>query len=388
LKKYTKLFSWYIINLLLTLVLVFIFEHFYGIPTRTKKLLFLSSLICSIIFSIVLFSPKHIKFLSWYALNLPLSERFIDLQFPVFLTIALTFVFECCFYKFCTHHTILLLALYSFVCSIFSFFIVLFLQNRLIEIVFGNPLKEFITSLKGRHPVTKKFGSRILRKFITGEFKPDVYKGIYNLDDLLRKIETRNVFDLPSDLYAVLLQESADMKPDCLLATWDFSLVRIKEAFENNTNQLKPEYRGYFDTLGKIYSNIKNPDDKIRIFIFSGETQFHEYQGYKEWEKVLEMHYKELQFKEVLWCEKSTLQGLRTSHDEAYMDDFVYFEYRLFKKWWINKWVIGKDSNSKIHLAHSKEVTTQSKELFDKLKGKSTHINLEVYFNGSVDNKI
>ena len=178
------------------------------------------------------------------------------------------------------------------------------------------------------------------------------------------------------------------MKPDCLLATWDFSLVRIKEAFENNTNQLKPEYRGYFDTLGKIYSNIKNPDDKIRIFIFSGETQFHEYQGYKEWEKVLEMHYKELQFKEVLWCEKSTLQGLRTSHDEAYMDDFVYFEYRLFKKWWINKWVIGKDSNSKIHLAHSKEVTTQSKELFDKLKGKSTHINLEVYFNGSVDNKI
>ena len=186
-----------------------------------------------------------VKFFKWHFNNLPLSEYFIDGWFSVISTIGLTSLFELALHKiFPNNHHVVYYGAILF--AIFVLFIVLFFQHKLRENCFGESLKEFIASSKGMHPVTKKFGSYILEDFITGTFiKSEIYKeiyakqnGIYNLSDLLKRIELKDGFQLPGELYAVLLSQSVDLEPDCLLSTWDFSIIKIEEVF-NEINEFK-----------------------------------------------------------------------------------------------------------------------------------------------------
>jgi len=309
----------------------------------------------------------HLKFIFWQTLNLRLFSKFVGLGFPFLITVLLALITDYTFQKIIPGYSIY----FTIITVIFEFFIVLYLQDRLIQSIYGIPLKEFISSLKDKHPVTKKFGVSILSNFICGRFKPNHFISVENLSELLTRVELRDGIDLPVELYAVLLNESAEMKPTRLWATWDFALFPMNEVFEPN-GEIKSEYLFYFRTLNRIYANIKNIDDKVRIFLFDDEQMKSDYMNHMGWKRLLELH-KAWGFNNIYWCLKPTFRGIQISFSNAYMEDFVYYEL----KWLRHKWVIGKDTLSKIvSLSSTYSYVNDSRNLFIELKQKAVSIGL------------
>ena len=109
---------------------------------------------------------NNLRYYFWYLLDLPLSYVFIDITFPVFATLILTVLIEKSFDIILSEHLIY----YTLLGGLIIFFIILILQHRLIEKIFGKALKEFVQSAKGRHPVTKKFGAHLLRTLYIWKF--------------------------------------------------------------------------------------------------------------------------------------------------------------------------------------------------------------------------
>lgn len=309
----------------------------------------------------------HLKYVFWQILNLRLIGRFIGLGFPFIITFFLALITDYAFQQLIPGYSIYL----TIIAVIFEFFIVLYLQDRLIQSIFGRPLKELIHSFKDKHPVTKKFGVHIFSNFICGRFNSNHFSNVENLSELLTRVELRNGIDLPVELYAVLLNESAEMRPTRLWATWDFTLVPMDEVFDLN-GEIKSEYLFYFRTLNNIYANIKDVNDKIRIFIFDDEQMKKDCMGHSGWKKILELH-KTWRFNNIYWCLKHTFKGIQVSFSNAYMEDFVYYEL----KWVRHKWVIGKDVFSNIvSLTSTYSYVNDSRNLFVELKQKATSVGL------------
>lgn len=311
---------------------------------------------------------RYLKFIFWQIINLPLFNRFTDLVFPVTLTAVLTLICDYSLRKILPSHYSPFITLLS---SIVIFFIILYLQHRIIEGVFRRPLGEFISSLRNRHPVTKRLGVRILSSFVGGRFNAAFFRGINNLSELLTRIELRNGFNLPVELYAVLLDEAANLKPTRLWATWDFSIVPIEKVF-TNSGEIQLNYQFYFRTLTGIYSGITQEDDKIRIFIFEDCTMKQTCMNHKGWNTLLNLH-RNWGFKTIHWILKKNFKEIQDKFLNAYMEDFVYFEL----KWLRNKWVIGMDSASKIvSLACTSTCVDDSRDLLKRLKETATTLNL------------
>lgn len=326
---------------------------------------------------------RYLKFIFWQIINLPLFNRFTDLVFPVTLSVVLTLICDYSLRKILPSHYSPFFTLFS---SIVIFFIILYLQHRVIEGVFRRPLREFISSLRYKHPVTKRFGVRILSSFVGGRFRADLFSKINNLSELLTRIELRNGYNLPVELYAVLLDEAASLKPTRLWATWDFSIAPIGEVF-TDSGEIKPNYQFYFRTLTSIYLGIKQEDDKIRIFIFENNEMKQTCMNHKGWDKLLELH-KKWGFKTIHCILKQTFRGIQISFPNAYMEDFVYFEL----KWLRNKWVIGMDGDSRIaSLACTSTYVDATRDFLNELRKKADTIILYRIGgeqDGSVDNQI
>lgn len=306
---------------------------------------------------------NSLRYYFWYLFNLPLSYIFIDVTFPFVMTFVLTLLIEKAFDQVLPQHSMYLTVLGG----ILIFFIILILQHRLIERIFGSALKEFILSLRGKHPVTKKFGVRILKTFVAGNFNAHSFSNIYNLADLLDRVESRNGIDLSKGLYALLLAESAAFKPACLWATFDLAIFPMSEVFDS-AGSVKSEFAFYFDTLSKIYSNIEKKENKLRIFLYDDVANLQTNKGHAGWQALKKFH-KDWGFDNILLCSRSDFKGVQVRYPDAFMEDFVYFEINPFR----NKWVIGMDSNSKIQSLIQRSLPVEdSRKLFIALQGKAT----------------
>ncbi len=187
------------------------------------------------------------------------------------------------------------------------------------------------------------------------------------MSDLLKGVGTRSGVHLSKGLYAILLSESAAFKPAYLWATWDLAIFPISEVFDSTNGAVKPEYAFYFDTLKRIYSQIKKKENKVRIFLYDDNTTLDETKSHIGWDILKKIH-KEWGFDNILCCSKSSFKGVQLSHLDAFMEDFVYFELKPFK----NRWVIGMDVDTKIQsLIQDSLPVEDSRKLFMELQNKS-----------------
>ena len=305
------------------------------------------------------------RMLLWgYIYRIPMLEHLPSLVLPVGLTVAFTLLIDL------SLRQIPALAAYStaltLLLSVLVFFIILWLQNILLAVIFSGALHDFLARTRGRHPVTKRFGAEILRRFLSDGFKEDMIKGVESLSTMLEKIEQRNGHPLAPTCYAILLDKAAEAGPDRLWAVWDFDVVPIEEVFDSAGNA-KPDYAFYFETLSKIYARIENEKDKERVFVFTDDDHMNAVMSHPGWPTLLKFH-KDSGFNHVYRCLFGTVKTMKqhSSFTAADMDDFVFFQIS-----WLGRqyaWVIGMDRSSRIaSLRHRKLVVDDTMQMYERL---------------------
>jgi hypothetical protein len=258
--------------------------------------------------------------------KIPFLGWFTHILSPLIVTFILAIIFDRCLSKliknklFADSSTAYTSAL---VLSLtITFFIVLFLQDRLIEHLFSGSLREYLSKTKGQHPVTKLLGRWLMSRFLVGDFNTSFFQGVGSLNELLQKIELEKGHKLFPDLYSVLLSQASDMYPVKMLAVWYVPQIPIDDVFNGVGKIIK--YGEYFQEMDKIYPHISE-HNKERIFIFHDENHKATQVAHPGW-KSLCLKHKNWGFKRILWCfEEDTIQA-KVGKSGAKYDDFAYFE--------------------------------------------------------------
>jgi hypothetical protein len=304
---------------------------------------------------------KKLLFWAWFC-RVPLFERFTGLLFPFCLTVILTIGIDICLRKI---PGISQPELFTFLSAIVVFFIVLWLQQLVLAVVFRKALHDFLNRTKGCHPVTKIFGAEILRRFLSDGFKEEMLKDVESLTAMLQRLEQKNGYPLAPTCYAILLDKAAGMGPDCLWAVWDFESVPIEEVFDAE-GRPKPEYDFYFRTLSQIYVKIKDSRNRKRIFVFSDNTHRNKVVSHPGWQSLLKMH-KDWKFEEgdLFECTLDTLKGAKKGWTAVDVDDFVFFKVSGILS---HAWVIGFAKDHKVaSLRHGDVVIEDTQQTFNRL---------------------
>ena len=304
----------------------------------------------------------RIRFLFWrHCFRWLFFGRVVDLIFPVLITVVLTWITESFLQKNpgMEGYTISLALLFG----ILYLYIVLGLQSLLLAKIFRGGFLNFIKNTKDRHPVTRRFGADLLRRFISWDGAKGLLSGVDSLPKLLRDIEQTSQ-PLSRELYAMLLKEAAEMSPNRLWATWDFEMIPIDAVFEQN-GDIKPPYIELLRTLGLLYSKIRRKDDKCRIFLFKDQSHMEMVQSDRRWEKLLGLH-KDWGLDKVYSCTYAEFTAAATGRTNAVAGDFVF--YRIsFCGLYHEEWIIGRSKSQEVWLKHEDIILEHTTGLYEQL---------------------
>ena len=268
------------------------------------------------------------KIVLWGLIDkMPLQKYLASLILPLCMTIAFTIII----YLITTSLPFTLGFL------VLVFFIMLFIQHIMLASVFGGKLHEFLNNTRGHHLVTRLLGAEMLGDFITRGFSNWILLKGDSLPDMLRQIELEDGYPLIDHSYDILLKKAALMKPTRLLAVWDFKVTPIDELYDPAGKIRKAE--PYFNILLKVYANIKDAQDKQRVFVFQNEEHKEQVMSHKGWTTLLRFH-KHAGIKTYL-CFADTVKSIRSrgGNKAVKNDDFVYYTNRKRKPW-----IIGSPS--------------------------------------------
>ena len=268
------------------------------------------------------------KIVLWGLIDkMPLQKYLASSILPLCMTIAFTIII----YLITTNLP------FTLGLSVLVFFIILFIQHIMLAIVFGGKLHEFLINTKECHLVTRQLGAEILGNFITRGFSEGILLKGDSLPDMLRQIELEDGYPLIAHSYDILLKKAALMKPTRVLAVWDFEVTPIDRVYDPAGKLYPGEL--YFDILLDVYTDIKNAQDKQRVFVFKNEGHKEQVMSHKGW-TTLQTFHKNAGFKEVYLCFADMVQSIRSrdGNDAAVKnDDFVYYTNRKREPWIIGR---------------------------------------------------
>lgn len=256
-----------------------------------------------------------------------------------------------------------------------AIFILVLVAQRFVSLhYFRGAFTNLICHTKDRHPVTKQFAARLLKLFLSREGCERLLESVDSLPRMMEEVEG-NGRNLSFASYAMLLEEAAKMRPDELLATWDFGLFQIDEVFDGG-GAVTAKYRTLFYTLTCLYVKIRNPRRKKRVFLFDDVN--HEQRTKADsvrWGALIQLH-KDWGFQSVEVCFRNDLKAAQEVIPNAILEDFVFYRINsIFMG--THEWVIGFDRDKhQAGLRHSREVLDATKSLYQKLLRESHGVSL------------
>jgi hypothetical protein len=204
-------------------------------------------------------------------------------------------------------------------------------------------IPSYIEQVSDRHAVTRRFGNDILSEFLEGYLPQTVFDDIsYNLPALLRNLEDRGT-TLTIDLYARLLEKSAEVRPQKVIAVWDCQTVPISSVFDDAGVARNGNILRYFNTLDVIYSLISAAEDKPRAFLFASEVDMREQTAHPGWAALMKLHERWGVSECVYLVEKCERLNDVKLENHFPFEDFVYFKMHKCKE---NHWFIGFDRDT------------------------------------------
>ena len=288
-----------------------------------------------------------------FLINLTLMKSFIQVYFPVSMTILLTLFFNLLIFNIEQFNKELFWVLFlNFLFAIFLFIISSIAQDQFIRVVYTEGLSELLRNLNGKHFIIKKFASKLFLNTIKGPdfFKKVADKEIGNLEDILNGFNNNGV-KLPISLYSEFLSESIFKTPKSLKATWDTTTIVV--------NNYAP-YSEYLKLLEKTYTN-KWLKTKERIFVFKDETQFQANQD--SFKKLVDLHLNDWNFKIIYYVYLNDFSTLQKTYSfiKRELIDFVIYE-TIFQKW-----IIGKNAEERIFLIDDKHFIDDTIRFYNSL---------------------